>query len=265
MRPLHILSCLNMRADPASPAGAFVQGLLNPNAPVPQTVAGRKPRRYAVYRNNVTVSLIRAMESNFPVVRRLLGEQYFAGLAREFVQQHPPKSPLMFQYGAAFGDFLKTEEDLANYPYLCDVAILEQQMRLSYHEADAPTLPATLLTQISEDELMDATFAPHPAMAVIESNFAIHSICRANQGDLAEPVDDVAKAETVLIVRPKYEVELHFLDSAQSAFLGSLSAGRTLGASADAAFEVCEDFDLPTAISLLLRPGVFQSIQTKKV
>jgi hypothetical protein len=254
-----------MLADPANPAGAFVEGLLNPAAAVPATVVGRKSRRYAVYRNNVTVSLIRAIESNFPVVRRLLGEQYFAGLAREFVQKHPPKSPLMFQYGAAFGDYLKAEEDLAEYPYLCDVAKLEQQMRLSYHEADAPTLPATALTQISEDELMDARFAPHPAMAIIDSNFAIHSIYRANHGDLAEPVDDVARAEFVLIVRPKCDVELIALDRAQSVFLRSLSAGRTLGTSADAAFEVSEDFDLSTAISLLLRPGVFQSIQTKKV
>jgi hypothetical protein len=253
-----------MRADPASPVGAFVQGLLNPAAAVPATVVGRKPRRYAVYRNNVTISLIRALESNFPVVRRLLGEQYFAGLAREFVQKHPPQSPLMFQYGSAFGDYLKAEEDLADYPYLCDVAMLEQQMRLSYHEADAPTLPATALTQISEDDLMNATFTPHPAMATFDSNFAIHSIYRAHQGASVESIGDVAREESVLIVRPIFDVELHSLNRPQSVFLRALSAGRSLGVSADAAFEASEDFDLSSAISLLLKPGAFQSIQTQK-
>jgi hypothetical protein len=212
-----------VQADPASPSGAFVAGLLNPASPVPKTVKGQKPRRYAVYRNNVTVSLIRAMESNFPVVRRLLGEQYFAGLAREFVQKHPPKSPLMFHYGSAFSDYLNSEEDLADYPYLGDVAKLEQQLRLSYHEADAPALPTTAMAQVAEDDLMMATFTPHPAMAIVESRFAIHSIYSANQGDAALPVGDVSNAEAVLVVRPLHDIALHPLNNAQCVFLNSLA------------------------------------------
>jgi hypothetical protein len=253
-----------VRADPASPSGAFAAGLLNPASPVPKTVTGRTPRRYAVYRNNVTVSLIRAMESNFPVVRRLLGEQYFAGLAREFVQKHPPQSPLMFQYGAAFSEYLKAEEDLADYPYLSDVAKLEQQLRLSYHEADAPSLSPAFLTELSEDALMQSGFTPHPAMAVVESDFAIHAIYLANQANAAEAVEDVSKAEAVMIVRPVHDVALHSLDPAQCIFVKSLAAGQTLGAAADAAFGENENFDLTGAISLLLLPGAFQSIQTKK-
>jgi hypothetical protein len=264
MRPSHIQSFTNVQADPASPGGAFVAGLLDPAAPIPKTVLGQMPRRYAVYRNNVTISLIRAMESNFPVVRRLLGEQYFAGLAREFVQRHPPTSPLMFHYGAAFSDYIGMQEDLRDYPYLNDIAKLEQQIRLSYHEADAPILLPNALTQIAEDELMQTRYVPHPAMAIIESDFAIHSIYSANQKEAAGTIEDVSTSESVLIVRPKYDVELHSLNTSQCVFLKSLSAGRPLAAAADAAFEASEDFDLNGAISLLLLPGAFQSIQMKK-
>ena len=103
----------------------FAAGLLDPQHPVPLLVKGQIARRYAVYRNNVTVGLIRALEANFPVVRRLLGEEYFAGFARDFAQGHPPQSPLMFQYGADFPAVLERAEDLASYPYLADVARLE--------------------------------------------------------------------------------------------------------------------------------------------
>jgi hypothetical protein len=65
---------------------AFSAGLLNPSHPVPLLVKGQIARRYAVYRNNVTVGLIRALEANFPVVRKLLGEEYFTGFARDFAQ-----------------------------------------------------------------------------------------------------------------------------------------------------------------------------------
>jgi hypothetical protein len=111
---------------------------------------------------------------------------------------------------------------------------------------------------------MSASFAPHPTMAIIDSKFAIHSIYSANQNDTADPLEDVAKPESVLIVRPKYDVELHALNKSQSVFLQSLSAGLALGAAADAAFEASEDFDLNGGIGLLLLPGAFQSIQTKK-
>jgi hypothetical protein len=255
----------SVQADPASSSGAFVQGLLDPAAPVPKAVHGQTPKRFAVYRNNVTVSLVRAMESNFPIVRRLLGEQYFAGLAREFVQKHPPRSPLMFHYGDTFSDFLKAEEDLGDYPYLGDVAKLEQQVRLSYHEADAPTVSPTILTQVSEEHLMAATFEPHPAMAVVESDFPIHAIYNAHQGKDLTPVENITTPESVLVVRPLHNVTLHPLNRTQAVFLKALAAGQSLGDSADAAFAQSDDFDLSGAIGLLLLPGTFQSMHTKKV
>jgi predicted nucleic-acid-binding protein len=259
-----IQSSSNVQADAASPTGAFVEGLLDPSRPVPTTVLGRTPKRYAVYRNNVTIGLIRAMESNFPVVRRLLGEQYFAGLAREFVQKHPPQSPLMFQYGSLFGDYLAAEEDLRDYPYLGDVARLEQRMRLSYHEADSPSLCASALTDFSEEDLMSATFKPQPAMAIIESWFAIHSIYGAHQSSNASAVEDIARPESVVVVRPVHDVALHLITSTQCDFLKSLIAGETLGVAAEVAFDHDNNFDLTRAIGLLLLPGTFQSIHIKK-
>ena len=39
-------------------------------------------QRFAVYRNNVTVSLTEALAQRFPVIKRLVGEEFFAALAR---------------------------------------------------------------------------------------------------------------------------------------------------------------------------------------
>jgi hypothetical protein len=252
-----------VQADPASSTGAFVAGLLKPDVPVPATVMGGAAKRYAVYRNNVTISLIRAMESNFPVVRRLLGAQYFAGLAREFVQGHPPQSPLMFHYGDAFADYLMSQEDLAEFPYLHDIAKLEQQMRLAYHEADAPCLMTNMLTEVPEEALMQSTFLPHPAMALVRSAFAIHTIHAANQGDNTTPVVDITESQSVLVTRPLHDIVLHRLDEAHFAFFEALNSGVPFGSAAEAAFEVDGSFDLTSAISLLLMSGAFQSIITR--
>lgn len=252
-----------MQADPSSGCGRFTEGLLDPELPVPAEIKGGSLRRYGVYRNNVTVGLVRAMEANFPVVRRLLGEEYFAGFARMFVQNHPPRSPLMFEYGAEFSAFLDAEHDLRDYPYLGDIARLEQQVRISYHEKDAACLAAGELTQISEDDLMQTVFSPHPAMAIVTSDFGIHSIYRANRTAGAGHVDRVLESQAVLVTRPALDVELNSCTPPQLEFFRTLASGQSLGEAANAAFVAGEDFDLAGAIGLMLSSGAFQPLNNK--
>src|SRR5271166_2853321 len=76
----------------------FAAALRDPAAPPPTATRGRKGapdgRRFAVYRNNVAVGLIGAIESRYPATRRILGEQAFRGLARAYVQAEKPRSPV---------------------------------------------------------------------------------------------------------------------------------------------------------------------------
>jgi hypothetical protein len=245
-----------VRADGASFDGGFSQGLLDPAAPVPSDIKGLTPKRYAVYRNNVTVGLVRAMEANFPAVRRLLGETYFAGLAREFVQAHPPQSPLLFFYGAEFVAYLASQDDLAAYPYLSDVARLEQQWRVSYHAADRDVLEAQALASVDPNQLMDVMFEAHPAFAVLRSPFALFDIFNANRGD-GDSVFQPDIAQDVLVTRPDVDVLVHLLPAGGAEFLQSLARGESLGHAAENAATLEAEFDLSQLIALMIGAGAF--------
>jgi Putative DNA-binding domain len=258
-------SFTSVRADAAGSSGRFGRGLLDPASPLPENLHGPANKRFAVYRNNVTVSLVRAMETNFPVVRRLLGNTYFAGLAREYVQKHPPQSPLMFFYGTDFSSFLEAEEDLRDYPYLGDIARLEQQLRHSYHETDAPCLAVTELSHLSEHELMELVLTPHPAMALVSSAFAIHAIYLANQTETPAPVVDVLQSQSILLTRPLHDVQLHGVSNASLIFLRALSDKNALGDAANSALQADDAFDLVAAINLMVASGAFQSMQHPKI
>lgn len=80
---------------PLFPAGQawpddFAAALLDPARPAPAGLTswnGSDPaQRFAVYRNNVTVSLIDALADTFPVVQALVGVDFFRTMAREFVR-----------------------------------------------------------------------------------------------------------------------------------------------------------------------------------
>jgi Putative DNA-binding domain len=236
-----------MRAEMTDESG-FARGLLDPAAAVPPGVSAGSPRRYAVYRNNVTVGLVRALEANFPAVRRLLGEAYFAGLARAFTRAHPPRSPLLFQYG----------EGLAGYPYLADVARLERLWLGAWHAADQPVLTAADLAHLNGEYLPGLRLAPHPALGLLASPHAVHAIFTVNRDGGSGIVTEPFRRQCVLVTRPGLTVETRLITPAQHGFLSALAGGATLADAATEGLASDKVFDVAAAIALLLEAGAFQ-------
>ncbi|MBV8795232.1 MAG: putative DNA-binding domain-containing protein [Hyphomicrobiales bacterium] len=89
---------------------AFAAALDDPSAATPAMTRGRMgapdARRFAVYRNNVAVGLIGALEARYPVSRRIAGEDLFRAMARAFVRAYRPRSPVMIAYGGEFPEFV---------------------------------------------------------------------------------------------------------------------------------------------------------------
>ena len=87
-----------------NPLPSFAAALLPANAEAPRGLHGRNRsdagQRFAIHRNNVMSSLVRALEDGFPVTRLLVGEEFFRAMARDYVRAQPPRSPVLLEYGA---------------------------------------------------------------------------------------------------------------------------------------------------------------------
>ena len=143
----------------------FSRALLDANLPVPDGIVGPdgqpSKKRFGVYRNNVVVSLIEALELGYPTVQKIIGNEYFGALAKVYVCDHPPETPMMFKYSEGFPDFLQGFDPLAHLKYLPDVARLERARRQSYHSADSAADGAAKLSAI--DPRKPAHQSPDPA------------------------------------------------------------------------------------------------------
>jgi hypothetical protein len=239
------------RAAILDPALAVPDGLLDP--------AGRAAgKRFDVYRNNVVVSLSRALADAFPVIRKLLGENNFNILAGHFVRQHPPTSPLIALYGAALPGFLETFAPVQNLGYLPDVARLELAVRESYHAADAPPIDPAALQALDPQHLPMARLGLAPTVRLIASDWPIVSIWRFNMAEGSKPV---MAAETALVTRPAFDPEIALLSPAGGKFVATLASGRPLGDAVDAAARVDDGFDLAETLGALLAGGAITSIR----
>src|SRR5205823_9959848 len=141
---------------------AFARPLVDATCGPPSVVSGPNgqsaAKRYNVYRNNVTVSLIDALAAIYPAVQRITGIHFFRTMARFHVRATPPTSPLLFEYGREFPDFIESYEHARTMPWLCDVARVERAWLDAYHEADAELLSADALASIPPERLAGAVF-----------------------------------------------------------------------------------------------------------
>ncbi len=239
----------------------FGKGLLDPEMPVPDGIIGPggRPagRRYNVYRNNVVVSLSEALASAFPVVRSLVGEEFFNALAGVFVRQHPPTSPLMIYYGEDFPAFLESFPPAQQVAYLPDIARLEYARRESYHAADAAPCPPEKLALLESDGVENLTLHLHLSLRIIRSTYPVFSIWRFNSTEDKSPIPQ--QPETVLIARPADQLSMRTISESAVAFLESL-ATNPLGVAVVSVTETHPDFDLTANLTEILRSGLLVDI-----
>ncbi len=237
----------------------FRTALLDPNSPPPEGVRNpdgvQATKRFDVYRNNVAVSLTEALETAFPVVRKLVGDDFFRAMAGVYLRAHPPTSPVMMFYGEEMPAFLAGFGPAQSVPYLPDVAALELALRHSYHAADAAPVAPDALGQLAPDTLPHVTFAFAPAVRIIPSRFPLHSIWWAN----THGGKNTQNAEPALVTRPEFDPQVDVLTPEQAAVCTALMGGEPLG---QALRHGGADFDLGPLLGLLLARGAITSLKT---
>ncbi|WP_227285075.1 DNA-binding domain-containing protein [Boseongicola sp. H5] len=233
---------------------SFTDAVLDPDRAAPGGVndgfGGPAGKRFDVYRNNVVVSLTEALETGFPVLRKLVGDAFFKAMAGVFVRAHPPASPRLQLYGQRLPGFLASFPPVAHLPYLPDIARLELGLRQSYHAADAAPLD---VGGLDPDAMLALKPLVAPATLVVQSRYPIFAIWRANTDSTAP--GPAAGAQDILITRPGFDPAPHLLPRGGVA-LARLLKGRISLAEAMAATLAAEpEADISALLSLFIASG----------
>jgi hypothetical protein len=218
----------------------FASALLDAERPTPPEVAAAG-RRFAVYRNNVRVSLTDALVARFPLCHTLVGDAFFRAMAARFIELCPPRSPILSVWGDELPEFIELFPPASGLPYLADCARLEVARTEAYHAADVTPLAPAALAAVAPEEWGDARLTLHPSVRVIASWHPVGSIWRMHV-EAADPPQDWP-AEDVLVARPFSDVVVSVLPRGGAAFVEALASLSVGGASEHVARRV-RGFDL---------------------
>ena len=204
------------------------------------------PRRLQVYRNNMFTSLSAALRAVYPVVERLVGEQFFPYAASEYIRHHPSASGDLHDFGADFASFLNTFEPTAQLIYLPDVAALEWAYHRVFHAAGHSPLDLARLQQVPEQRYGEIKFKPHPASWLLASVYPVLHIWQVNQDDYKgeQTVDLAAGGHKLLVIRRDLDIEIHQLEEGEYALLQALADDHDFASACSQALAVQPDYDV---------------------
>ena len=175
-------------ADFRQHQAAFAAHLRDPEAnPAPP---GIEPQRMAVYRELFFNNIAGLLASNFPVIRRTLGEMEWTALVRRFYADHHSRTPLFPEIAREFIRFLEARGEAAgDPPWLTELAHYEW-IELAVQIDDSP-LPA----HDPGGDLLAGVPRVSPYVRALAYRWPVHTIGPAQRPTAAPP------EPTLLLVR----------------------------------------------------------------
>jgi uncharacterized protein (UPF0276 family) len=217
---------------------------------------GASAGRLGLYRGNLAAAWDKALSAAYPVLRQLVGEEFFTALAREYGRAHPSEDGDLNRFGGHLAAFLGGFAPVANYPYFPDMARLEWALHRAHYAPSAQAMDAPALAAAGEDADR-AQVRLHPACTLLASEWNVAALWLAHQpGTQSGFPERLDLPCWMAVARPHWKAAVLPLDRAGHAALAVLRDGGTLGAALDAALALDAQCDIAAAFRLWLEWGL---------
>jgi hypothetical protein len=211
-----------------------------------------------VYRNNYRGNLHDALSGAYPVIKQLVGDDFFRFLALGFIEQNPSRSANLHHYGAELADFVTHFKPAQELVYLSDIAALEWACHVAYFEKDVAIFDFKKLAELPAEDHPNLVFDLHPATRIVRSNYPINAIWQAHQPNASTDSDiNLNSGHCIALISRKADVvQVIELSPADAEWLQLIKEGSPLGIATFQTLQNYPDFDLQTTLLKLVIENV---------
>ncbi|WP_417317595.1 putative DNA-binding domain-containing protein [Emcibacter sp.] len=209
--------------------------------------------RLMIHHNNCLITLEEVLAANFPVLCRLVGRPFFRQLARSYIREHPPQTPVLAEYGQYLPDFIAGRRELASHAYLQDMARLEVAWNRTLHGRDEKPQEPADLEKVDLAEPDQLLFRFLPSLELVTSRFPLLRIWNANRDPVAE-ADEISLDEGpdhIILSRPEWRVHALSVEPWVFELVRLLREGESLGRAVSSTVALFGNFQLPEALAVI--------------
>jgi len=211
-------------------------------------------QRMQIYQHIVENTLTEALQTSYPAVRLLVGDDFFDLAADRYMRRYPPVSGNLQDYGAQFSDLLAAMEEAASLAYLPDIARLEWARQLSLLAADAQSLEAAetaFRLQYLGNYPMQMVL--HPSVHLVRSLHPVFDIWHFCMQPSGQSLQLDTAGQSVLLWRDGAQIAMQAMDAPAATFLTAVLGGMEMHhAFADVQAQGHVGFDLSELLPFLL-------------
>ena len=237
------------------------------------------PRGMAIYRNNLLATAQQALAISFPTVLTLIGEGLFNYASRELLISSPPKHGDWALWGDDFPTLLSNLVQLSDYPFVADIAQVDQLRQQSMRAKDSVIDQVSLQLLATHDidevyiELTTSQLGMSSNYPVIEfwlshqQRVVSDTAEELNQKFIQQSLDKLVQgdfSQKVLIYRPYYNAEIRELSASEYAWLTLIEQGLSIGKALDVMTnnsELEHDFDFAQWIGIALEQNLISRLK----
>lgn len=201
-----------------------------------------------IYRNNIYSSMIMSLCDTYPLIKQLLGENFFILAAKGYIDRYPSRSPDLYEYGEYFYHFIAEFEYAKEFVYLSEVAKFEWACHEIIAAGEHAPFDLSKLKSIKADDYGKLHFVFHPACRLMHFRFPILDIIDLCKHLRKENVDLDKGGMNLLLYRRENEVKLIPLDDAEYIFLYTLQSNMPFTDAVDEALATDAEFDVETSL-----------------
>lgn len=158
-------------------------------------------QRLAVYANMYPLRMRDALATDFPVVKRILGEEGWNGLIDGYIVDHFSRHTNLNQLGKHVPAYVKTRKDLPNVGFVAEMAELEQSMVEVFDAPESPAASVTELAELPPEQWATARFHPIAAFRLCAFSYPVNAYLQATKEDRDPP--RIKKAQTYTAIYRK--------------------------------------------------------------
>lgn len=223
--------------------------------------------RLGVYAEAYRLRLLEALDTDFPTLHTLLGDDEFDRMGRAYIDAHPSRHFSIRWFGQGLSEFLRITAPYSEHPALTEMAAFEWTMTLAFDAADDPIVTLDDMTAVPPPAWPEMRFTPHASLHRLDLRWNVPTVwkARAADQDIEPPVENAVPVAWILW-RQELNTYFRSLEVDEAWTLDAMIAGQTF---ADICQGLCEWIDeqhvAPHAAGLLKRwitDGMIAKIET---